>query len=286
MRNKIMKSCLIFGTGSTGRRIYNSIKDSHKVIGFLDNDKSKWGGNIDGIPIIGNADGISDINYDEVIVGVLPAMDIIKHQLIVAGVPDNKINTEYISTQVNARINFVRDFSLMYKEQIGDSCVAEGGVYQGDFAKEINECFPCSPLYLFDTFEGFDKRDVSVEHSENFSTMQEKHIGNTSIELVLSKMPYRENVIIKRGYFPETASGLADKNFFFVNLDFDLYNPTLEGLRFFYPKLDKYGVILVHDYFNEGYKGVKKAVYDFLQECDMNVKMFPIGDHCSIAIVK
>ena len=39
-----MKKVLIFGTGSTGRRIFDEIKDSVQVIGFLDNDSTKWGG--------------------------------------------------------------------------------------------------------------------------------------------------------------------------------------------------------------------------------------------------
>lgn len=39
-----MKKTLIFGTGSTGQKIYNEIKGFKEVVGFLDNDKSRWGG--------------------------------------------------------------------------------------------------------------------------------------------------------------------------------------------------------------------------------------------------
>lgn len=39
-----MKKTLIFGTGSTGRRIYDELKSSCNIIGFLDNDPEKWGG--------------------------------------------------------------------------------------------------------------------------------------------------------------------------------------------------------------------------------------------------
>jgi O-methyltransferase len=42
--------------------------------------------------------------------------------------------------------------------------VAELGVFRGDFAKFINMSFPDRKLYLFDTFEGFDKKDIEVEH--------------------------------------------------------------------------------------------------------------------------
>ena len=279
-----MKKSYIFGTGSTARRVYNLIKQDHEVIGFLDNDQSKWGSMIDGIPVIAFTERLLETEYDEILVCSLPAMETIKQQLIDAGVPCNFINTEYVSTQTQARINFLRDYANIWQKE--NACVAEGGVYQGDFAKEINECFPDSPLYLFDTFEGFDQRDLSKEHAENYSEMQAKHIGNTSVELVIGKLPHQGNAIIRKGYFPETARGLEDKRFCFVNLDFDLYNPTIEGLRFFYPRMLENGVILVHDYYNEGYKGVKQAVEEYAGEVGTAIKLFPIGDHCSIGIMK
>src|ERR1700730_12705012 len=41
--------------------------------------------------------------------------------------------------------------------------LAEVGVYKGKFARYINYYFPERVLYLFDTFEGFDKRDIINE---------------------------------------------------------------------------------------------------------------------------
>lgn len=35
--------------------------------------------------------------------------------------------------------------------------------FRGEFAKYIHRAFPHSKLYLFDTFEGFDQRDVEYE---------------------------------------------------------------------------------------------------------------------------
>ena len=43
------------------------------------------------------------------------------------------------------------------------------GVFRGEFASKINKCFPNSKLYLFDTFEGFDERDVKIELDRKFS---------------------------------------------------------------------------------------------------------------------
>lgn len=72
--------------------------------------------------------------------------------------------------------------------------------------------------------------------------------------------------------------------FCFVNIDTDLYDSILSGLEFFYPKMCKGGVILIHDYFSLGYIGVKKAVDTFANK--NNLYILPIGDGISVAIMK
>lgn len=244
------------------------------------------GGNIiDGKKILGNSSACKDFEFDSVVVASLPGRDVITEELISAGVPANKINTKFVDTQVEARINFLRDYAILMKDKNDVSfCVAEGGVFQGEFAKEINKAFPYNKLYLFDSFAGFDKRDLVRERRDNFSEFQENHLSITNEEMVLNKLLIKDKAVIRKGFFPETAYGLENEKFIFVNLDFDLYDPTLAGLKIFFPKMVKGGVILVHDYYNDGYKGVRKAIEEFEKDYDF-IKL-PIGDHCSICIVK
>jgi len=174
----------------------------------------------------------------------------------------------------------------IYERNISGN-VAELGVYKGEFSSMINRCFPDRKLYLFDTFEGFDFKDISIEKNNNFSS-GEQDFSNTSIMLVLKKMKYKENIIITKGRFPESLAQLKDYNkliFSFVSIDVDLYQPTIEGLKFFYSKLQMGGYILVHDYNNKNYSGVKKAVREF---CESNkVNYFPLNDTCgSVVIMK
>lgn len=92
-----------------------------------------------------------------------------------------------------------------------------------------------------------------------------------------------ERCIIKKGFFPETAEGI-DETFIFVSLDMDLYQPMLEGLRYFYPRMEKGGVILCHDYYSTTLSGVRQAFSDFEKETPF--QMIPVGDAFSMAIVK
>jgi O-methyltransferase len=159
--------------------------------------------------------------------------------------------------------------------------VAELGVYKGDFAKRVNQLFPDKKLYLFDTFEGFDAKDITTEKQNHYSS-GEQEFSDTSVELVLNKMKYRDNCIVKKGHFPESANDVND-SFCFVGLDADLYEPVLSGLRFFYPRLENKGYIFVHDFNNDLYKGARQAVLEFCNANDINY--LPIPDSGGTAII-
>jgi O-methyltransferase len=163
-----------------------------------------------------------------------------------------------------------------------EGCVAELGVYRADFAQYINIAFSDRKLYLFDTFEGFDERDVKIDVDKGYSNAQKARFSETSIELVINKMKYPKNCIIKKGYFPETAKGIEEK-FVFVSIDVDLFEPIYEGLRYFYPRLQQGGYIFVHDYNNARlYGGTKVAVKKFSTEYD--IPYFPLTDSLGSAV--
>ncbi|GHV80292.1 hypothetical protein AGMMS49944_20830 [Spirochaetia bacterium] len=169
----------------------------------------------------------------------------------------------------------------IYEKKVA-GCVAELGVYKGDFAKRINICFPDRKLFLFDTFEGFDERDVNAEIAQNFSTaVVTSDFTNTSVEVVLNKMKYPENCIVKKGYFPETAEDVEEQ-FAFVSIDADLYEPIYQGLMYFYPRLEKGGYIFVHDCNGDMYGG-KAAVEKYAQE--FNIPYFPLCDVCATIVL-
>ncbi len=158
---------------------------------------------------------------------------------------------------------------------------AELGVYKGKFARYINKYFPDRSLYLFDTFEGFDNRDIASEKEQNFSAGSQD-FSNTSVESVLQQMPFPEKCIPVKGFFPESAKKITD-TFVFVSLDADLYEPIYSGLQFFYPKLAKGGHIFIHDFNNDNYKGARKAVEDFCAE--QRIGFVPIPDFGGSAII-
>ena len=145
---------------------------------------------------------------------------------------------------------------------------AELGVYKGSTARLIHNYAPERQLHLFDTFEGFTDRSVGTEKGHtNFDTKGSK-FSDTSISGAKSLIsPQNDNVVFHQGYFPDSLpKDFPEQKFAFVHLDADLYEPTFEGLKYFYSRMSKQGVILVHDY--NAWIGARKAVDDFFADKD------------------
>lgn len=283
-----MKKIIIFGAGTLGKQLNNKLQNEYEVIGYIDNDTSIHKDLINGI-MIHPVSEISALQYDYVVIATmsLEMFTTMNQQLLDIGIAEDKIITKYTMTECNARKVFVEDFSKIVYEYSIQGSVAEVGVFQGDFAKIINRSFHDRKLYLFDTFTGFDKRDVVVEQEMQLSGSRVNRFCHTSEEIVLSKMGNPDLVLLKKGYFPNTASGI-EESFCFVSLDVDLYLPTLRGLEWFSERMAGGGVIIVHDYFSNEYKGVRKAVQEFMNCHTVNdnyvYTISVIGDGFSIVI--
>ena len=147
---------------------------------------------------------------------------------------------------------------------------AELGVYRGFFARCINQLLPERTLYLFDSFAGFAEDACATE------SFQAAH-RNTAIDKVLSIMPYPEKIIVKPGFFPESLNGLEEQ-FCLVSLDVDFYQTTLDGLRYFWPRLEQGGYLLLHDWGSIKLPGVKQALADFEEENGASIPSIPLCD--------
>lgn len=144
--------------------------------------------------------------------------------------------------------------------------LAEVGVFRGSFARVINALFPDRTLYLFDTFSGFNPTEREADIEQGFADaaffVRSNNFLDTSVELVMQRMPHPEQCLPKVGFFPESLQGLEDK-FALVSIDVDLYTPMYNAIEYFYPRLAAGGYLLLHDYNHAEFRGVKQAVADY-----------------------
>jgi hypothetical protein len=90
--------------------------------------------------------------------------------------------------------------------------IAEVGVGEGGTASLLNRHFPDRRLLLFDTFTGFDARDL--ERNEALGLGGAPYpLSPMSGETVLGRLPRPDRAELHPGWFPESAAGLEDRRF-------------------------------------------------------------------------
>ncbi|MCP4711866.1 MAG: macrocin-O-methyltransferase [Planctomycetes bacterium] len=150
---------------------------------------------------------------------------------------------------------------------VGD--IAEVGVFQGGTAKLIATLKKNRSLHLFDSFCGM------LETTDGKDLHQKGDFTETSVESVKKYLAEFAGIHFYPGWFPETAEPVKDKTFSLVHLDVDLYKSTLDALEFFYPRLNRGGFIVSHDYHSIVCPGVGEAFEKFFQGKPESILSFP-----------
>lgn len=138
-------------------------------------------------------------------------------------------------------------------------------------------------LYLYDTYEGMSKptsRDVrSLDNyvaKTKWLELEKSNLkwDNASLEevkknLYSTKYP-PENLIFAKGNVEETIPKIIPEKISILRLDTDWYESTYHELVHLFPRLVKYGILIIDDY---GYwKGSREATEKYFKE--RNIKIF------------
>lgn len=150
---------------------------------------------------------------------------------------------------------------------VAGSNMAEVGVYKGGgsyFIASTLAALGCDSIVLncFDTFEGHAAQDVKNEDP----LQRVSAFNDTSFESVKTYLSEFPNVRIFKGRIQETSHEVSGKQFSFIHLDMDLYEPTAYALRFFDERLLPGGIVVVDDYGFLTCPGVKQAVDEFVEK--------------------
>lgn len=122
---------------------------------------------------------------------------------------------------------------------------------------------------IFDSFEGGlsdkDEQDKNVRISLSAEEIErEKQIfasAEADLHRALSDFDFYQ---LHKGWIPDRFNEVENQEFVFVHIDVDLYQPTLDSLEFFYPRLKSGGIIVVDDFGYTQFPGAKKSVEEFL----------------------
>lgn len=196
--------------------------------------------------------------------------------------------------EVRSLYEYYKDFSVKtaalrkiawrLRELGVEGVAADLGCGYGEISWQMNALMPERKLYLFDTFTGYDERDVFKEHQ----------LGNVEVEagkyafsdreqqkaesLLLDRMPYPESVIVKKGWFPESALDLEKETYALVYMDTGLYAPTFSGIQYFFSRLSRGGMIVLSGYED----GKRRSVHQAIEDLEKQYGAFLITPLCDL----
>ena len=167
----------------------------------------------------------------------------------------------------NIRCFFLQSCLRSVEDLPGD--VAECGVSHGKSALHMMEAAERPrTFFLFDNFEGLSDPVPGKDTLESAFAdggPHRRHYNNDLPGLWERFAPY-ENMKILKGWIPERFDEVADRTFCLVHIDVDLYEPTRDSLAFFYPRLQRHGIIVCDDYGSGAYPGARLALDEFFAE--------------------
>jgi hypothetical protein len=143
--------------------------------------------------------------------------------------------------------------------------VAELGVYTTGSCRLLAMCNPHKKVYAFDTFEGMPWDDEHGNHKAGDFTVNQ--------ESVFRLLNGHENIIVRKGIFPETAKDLAHNQYSLVHIDADIYQSTKFALEYFWPRLEPNGALVFDDWQYDGTRGVKKAVDEYFGDTIDHIRL-------------
>ena len=151
--------------------------------------------------------------------------------------------------------------NILSKTRTGD--FVELGCWKGQSAYIISRLIKESKkkinFHIFDSFKGISKpkkKDKILIKVKNNFIGSEKFLNNH----VLKDFKFTKTYA---GWIPSRFKEVKNKKFSLVHIDLCMYEPTLESLNFFFPRLKKGGVIISNCYNSKVFPGEAKAWDDF-----------------------
>lgn len=150
-----------------------------------------------------------------------------------------------------------------------DGDVAEAGVWKGGSLFVIASVMYKHKIYGFDSWDGLP---APVEQDLEQAGLKE---GSITIQSNMTEgwgkceppvdmfHKFGDRVELIKGWFVDTLPGVRDKKFCFVHIDCDRYEPYIECLNFFWPRLVKGGVMIFDDYGFAPTPGATTAIDEF-----------------------
>ncbi|MEO8209972.1 MAG: TylF/MycF/NovP-related O-methyltransferase [bacterium] len=187
----------------------------------------------------------------------------------------------------NQRIGkFLAQYELYKISKDVEGAIVECGVFKGAslirFAtfRNLFSNPKTKKIIGFDSFAEFPQTDFEPDQKMRTDFIEESGEQSISVDQlshVLKNKKLDENVELIAGNITETIPEYIKKNpdlkISLLNLDVDIYEPSVTALEYLFPRLQKGGILILDDY--QYFPGETKAVDDYFKDKNVNIQKFP-----------
>lgn len=164
--------------------------------------------------------------------------------------------------------------------------VVECGVFKGvsltgfaTFRNLLSSPFS-KKIIGFDTFKEYPETNFEADKLERERFIREAgchSISKKQLENVLEYKKINESIELVEGNIVETVPTYVkahpELKISLINLDVDIYEPSVVVLEYFYPKLERGGILLLDDY--GFFPGSTKAVDEYFKNRNIRIQKIP-----------
>jgi O-methyltransferase len=196
-------------------------------------------------------------------------------------VPQSLIPKSIADPTGQANINIL--IEMIERTRSLSGAIADCGVYKAastvGMALYMHQHGILKQIYAFDSFEGFEPQSVARDLQLGGAQDEDRHergFSDCTLDEVIAKIRrFRiDNVNVVPGYFNQSFKTLSlGLTFSFVHLDVNLYDSYRESLEFFYPRVERGGIVLFDEYNDPPWPGCNKAADDFLADKPERLEM-------------
>ncbi|MFN2499555.1 MAG: TylF/MycF/NovP-related O-methyltransferase [Pyrinomonadaceae bacterium] len=159
-----------------------------------------------------------------------------------------------------------------------DGDVAECGAFRGlssfmfcYYIRAAKPDFKGEGYHIFDSFEGLSKPGeedaiTSSAYGAVGTYCQPAGAFSGALEAVKATLRDYPTIDYHRGWIPESLVGIPERQYKFVHLDLDLYEPIKGAIEYFYPRMIRGGAVVIDEYAIPRWPGAQKAVDEFCHE--------------------
>lgn len=161
--------------------------------------------------------------------------------------------------------------------------IVEFGCYVGTTSVHIQPLALAAhkTFHVYDSFEGLPQKAAQDESPAGTDFIKGELSASKKTFITNFKKHNLPLPVIHKGWFSDLAARDLPGHISFAFLDGDFYESILDSLRLVWPRLDKSGLVLVHDYQRVTLPGVERAIRQFLSE-QPSAKLAGSQEHVAI----